>query len=44
MGITEYLLSACTPDKGGEGNIAYEVSKTERFDGDLDFIGSGERG
>ena len=42
--VTEHLLSINASDKGGERSIVLEVNKTERLDGDLDFVGSGERG
>lgn len=42
--VTEHLLSINTSDKGGERSIVLEVNKTERVDGNLDFVGSRERG
>ena len=44
MRIAEHLLSVDVSDEGGEGSLGLEFSKAERFDGDLDLVGSGERG
>ena len=44
IGITEHFLSIDASDERGEGNFDLKVGKTERFDGDLDLVGSGERG
>ena len=43
MRIAEHLLSVDVSDKGGEGSLGLEFGKAERFDGDLDLVGSGER-
>ena len=44
MRITDHPLSINTSDKGGKGGLRLEVGETERFDGDLDLVGPGERG
>jgi len=43
-GITEDLPSINPSDKGSEGSLVLEFGKTERFNGDLDLVGSGEKG